>query len=469
MTENFEIFLYVPVGGKTLPEQDLIWVNNFSKIFQIGLTQFHQAKIKIISTIFSKDEVKKAIERNSIIIQILLNENIDITSCIQNLPELDKINKDQVIQLNCYPFKKDSLLNDSFKIINFYDEILNKSIKLEENIEKIKDDAWLKLLDLSMEIKRLVNELSKNKKKEVFSKSIFLAYTSPDQNVNRLIIEREIKQLGYNILDPSKSISSEHELRNTINDSLNKSDLSIHIIGNSELPSAPGQDMSIIEYQNKLFVEYVNANKNAKIFRLVWIPPDIKPKTEKQRMYIESFMHQVEAMENTEIVQTPIEIFKTIIQRKLIDRPVMTAENIKSTDGNSKSVYIIYNDSAIDKVNKISSEFEKKNITVLKTEKAQNNIETIRLHHKNLINCDVVLIFQNEDNRLWLNSKISDILKAPGIGRKKRYIAKAIYPVNSTSGISNSLKDLIILDNKVSISESILPIIEILEKYDTSR
>jgi hypothetical protein len=141
----------------------------------------------------------------------------------------------------------------------------------------------------------------------------------------------------------------------------------------------------------------------------------------------------------------------------------------KSENGNKKSVYLIYNESDIEKVKMIKSEFEKKNIAVLISEKAQSNIENIRNHHKNLVQCDAVLILQAESNKLWLNSKISDIMKAPGIGRKKKYAAKALYSMNNSTGLVTSLKDLIILNNKVSLSESIQPIIEILEKYDTSR
>jgi hypothetical protein len=469
MNENVEIVLYVPIGDQEFPEQDLKWLSNFSKILQVGLTQFYQIKIKITDPVFSKDEVKKILKRDPILIQLLINESIDNNNVIQNFAEEDKINKDQIIQLNCYPVNRNNPFANNFKTFNFFDEISNKSIKLDENIEKIKDDVWLKFLDLSLEIKRRVRDLSKNQAKETISKSVFLSYTSSDQNINRLIIEREIRQLGYKIFDPSKAINDAAELKKEIEESLAKSTLSLHIIGNSELPLVPGQEISVVEYQNKVFVEYMNNNKNASIFRLIWIPPDIKPKTEKQKLFIDSFMHQVEAMGNTEIVQTPIEVFKSIIQRKLISKPAMDTIEKKSENGDKKSIYLIYNESDIEKVKLIKSEFEKKNLAVLMSEKAQNNIESIRNHHKNLIQCDAVLIVQTESNKLWLNSKISDILKAPGIGRKKKYAAKALYTLNNSIGIITGLKDLLILNSKVSISESIQPIIEILEKYDTSR
>lgn len=468
MNNYVEIFLYVPEGDQSPSEQTLKWVSNFNRILQVGLNQFHQAKARLVNTIFTTNDLEEIIKKSPIVIQLILSENIDKNKLIQDYAENGKINVNQVIQIQYLPVKIDINKQEQIKTLNFFDETGSKSLKLDENIEKIRDDVWLKFLDLSMEIRRIISELSTKESKDRKTKSVFLAYTSVDQNSNRKILEREIQQLGYTIYDPSKVIYNADQFKDFVNQSISTSSLSLHIIGNSELPMVQGQDISLVEYQNKLFVEYINANKKAQVFRLVWIPPDIKPKTEKQKTYIESFMHQVEAMSNTEIVQAPIEVFKSIIQRKLSTHQDKSVVESTKESINNKSVYVIYNQSETDKVNKIIDEFEKKNISVLKTEKLQSNIESLRLHHKNLVQCDAVLIFQSENNRLWLNSKISDILKAPGIGRKKKYAAKALYAPNN-SAVITGLRDLIVLDTKGPISQSVQPIIEILENYDTSR
>jgi len=469
MNEIFKIVLFVPFEESNLLEQDKNWLSNFKKAFSVGLTQIVNVKVEIDETIYFSNDLDEKLKKNDIVIQLILNEKIDLNKCIQNCSLKEKISNKQFFQLICYPFIDESLKLDGFKSFNFFDELTNKPIKFNESLDKIKDDVWLKLLDLSMDIKRVINDLEKKDDPLVNSKSVFFAYSTPDQNNNKLIIEREIRQLGYKINDPSGFIDNKARLKEYISESLDKSVLSIHIIGNTELPLVSDEDISVIEYQNKAFVEYVNKNSRAEINRLVWIPPDVKPKSEKQKLYIESFMHHVDAMEHTEIIQTPVEVLKSIIQRKLNENISSGSEAKENKSDNKKSVYLIYNEFDSEKAIKIKAELQNKNIDVLVNDKTLNNIENIRLHHKNLVLCDAVMILYSIDNRFWLNSKISDILKAPGIGRKKKYAVKTLLTDNKSGLVAPSFKDLVVLDNKAPLSSSLQPIIEILEKYDNSR
>lgn len=467
MNEIFKILLFVPFEEKNLLEQDKTWLSNFKKAFSVGLTQIVNVKIEIDETIYFDNDLHEKIQKNDIVIQLILNEKIDLNKCIQNTNLKDKFSKNQFFQLICYPFIDESIKLDGYKSFSFFDELTNKPIKFNESLDKIKDEVWLKLLDLSLDIKRVINELEKKDTPTVNSKAVFFAYSTPDQNNNKLILEREIRQLGYKIYDPSGFIDNKAKLKEFISESLNKSVLSIHIIGNTDLPLISDEDISVVEYQNRAFVDYVNKNSHSEINRLVWIPPDVKPKSEKQKSYIESFMHHVEAMEHTEIIQTPVEMLKSIIQRKL-DENISSGSEVKEIKSNNKkSVYLINNELDSEKATKIRTELVSKNIDVLINDKTLNNIESIRLHHKNLVLCDAVMILYTVDNRFWLNSKISDILKAPGIGRKKKYAVKALLTENKSGLITP--KDLVVIDNKAPLSNSLQPIIEILEKYDNSR
>lgn len=53
-------------------------------------------------------------------------------------------------------------------------------------------------------------------------------------------------------------------------------------------------------------------------------------------------------------------------------------------------------------------------------------------HLQALRDSDAVVVFQTSDNRFWLNSKLRDIIKSPGIGRikpfKKVVIASKLTP-----------------------------------------
>jgi hypothetical protein len=467
MNEIFKILLFVPFEEKNLLEQDETWLSNFKKAFSVGLKQIVNNKVEIDDTIYFEDNLNEKLQKNDIIIQLILNEKINLNKCIQNSNLKEKISKNQLFQLICYPFIDEAIKLGGYKSYSFFDELTNKSIKFNESLDKIKDEVWLKLLDLSLEIKRVINDLEKKDIQVSNSKAVFFAFSTPDQNNNKLIIEREIRQLGYTIYDPSGLVDNKEKLKEFISKSLNNSVLSIHIIGNTDLPIIPEDDISVVEYQNKVFVDYINNNSQAEINRLVWIPPDVKPKSEKQKLYIESFMHHVEAMDHTEIIRTPVEVLKSIIQRKLNNTILSGAEVKEFKTSNKKSIYIINNEFDSDKANEIRKELANKNIDVLVNDKTLSNIDNIRLHHKNLVMCDGVIILYTVDNRFWLNSKISDILKAPGIGRKKKYAVKALLTENKSS--LNVPKDIAFIDNKAPLSNSLQPIIEILEKYDNGR
>ncbi|MGE0089467.1 MAG: hypothetical protein AB7S50_08350 [Bacteroidales bacterium] len=469
MNEIFKIFFYVPCLENNLLDQDKNWLGNFKKAFSVGLTQIVNVNAEIDSEIYFENEIDEKLNKKSIVIQLILNDKIELDKCIQHSSLNEKINKDQFFQIVCYPFIGESLKKDGYKTIVFYDENTNKPIKFDESLDKLKDDIWLKLLDISLEIKRLISSSDKIDTSVSQKKAVILASCTSDQNNNKLIIEREIRQLGYTIYDPSNFINDANKLNDFLSDCFSKSILSIHIIGNTEFPLIQNDETSVTEFQNRAFVNFVNRDNNAAINRLVWIPPDLKPKSERQKLYIESFMHQVEAMGHTEIIQAPVEVFKSIIQRKLNYKTITeTAEKLPELN-KSKTLYIIHKEADLEKAKKLKTTLSEKGLYVLINNTTLSNIESIRMHQQNLVLCDAVLILYTDNNRLWLNSKISDILKAPGIGRKMKYSLKALIANNISELNAPIYKDFVLIENNSNISENLKSIVEIIEKYDNSR
>jgi hypothetical protein len=469
MNEIFKIFFYVPCRENNLQDQDKNWLSNFKKAFSVGLTQIVNVNAEIDSEIYFENELDEKLNKNSIVIQLILDDKIEIDKCIQHSSLNEKINKNQFFQIVCYPFIDESIKKEGYKTIAFYDENTNKQIKFDESLDKLKDDIWLKLLDISLEIKRLIKSSDKIDSAVLQKKAVILASCTSDQYNNKLIIEREIRQLGYYIYDPSNFIGDAGKLNDFLNDCFSKSILSIHIIGNTEFPLIQNDETSVTEFQNRAFVNFINKDNKAAINRLVWIPPDLKPKSERQKLYIESFMHQVEAMDHTEIIQAPVEVFKSIIQRKLNDKALDENQVKRPESLSGRSLYIIHKEADLEKVKKIKTILSEKGLQVLINDINLSNIECIRMHQQNIVLCDAVLIFYTDNNRLWLNSKISDILKAPGIGRKKKYALKAILANNLSELNAPIYKDLVLIENNSNLSESLQSIVEIIEKYDNSR
>lgn len=464
MNEQIEIVLYLPVGNREITEPESQWLNGFQKIFKVAIEQFLSKEI-LFKQVFNIQDIPIQ-SKKSTIIQVILNENIDFSSCIQRKND-NKYNELNIIQLVCFQGKDRDFNFKDKKSINFYEENNGRVVHLEENqIHKIKDEIWLKLFDIALEVKNILfkyNRISDNVQNQ---KSVYLAQTSPDQNQNRNIIEREIKHLGYNILSPPPSFTGLEEYKSEVSNYIENSIISIHLIGNNYLPLVPDSNISVVEFQNNIFTGLVEKNQNRNHYRLVFMAPELKPKSEKQKQYIENFTHNIDALKNTEIIQAPIEIFKSIIKKKLVEiNPAEEISTTKSKEINGiRSTYLIYNDSDKSTAEEIKKQIQSKGIRILDIDSSLSSIEQIRNHRNNLIECDSVFVLSLDSNKQWLTSKISDILKSPGIGRKRKFVNKIIYKNADTRiDLLKNIKDITVFDHKVSIKDNLQAIIEILK------
>jgi hypothetical protein len=53
--------------------------------------------------------------------------------------------------------------------------------------------------------------------------------------------------------------------------------------------------------------------------------------------------------------------------------------------------------------------------------------EAGRFHRETLCACDAVVVYFGEVRRSWVETKLRDLLKAPGFGRTNAFIVKAVY------------------------------------------
>lgn len=422
--QDLDILFYAPFNKDDLTESNIKWLRNFQFILDISLHQLLKQKIKIANPILDDSSFSKAdCDKANIVLQFYLNKNYNSEECIQN-------EKSNLFQILCDPELLNSPIEKTKNVrsYNFFDETKGKKIDLTSDINKIDNEIWLEFLDITYEIKAL---LGVNIKEESIKPKIYVAETSSDQNYNRHTIIRELIHQGFHIVPerslPANMLQCTEEVQNSMSSSV----LSIHIIGNNYAPLLENIEVSMVELQNDIFSEVVAEveAQNKTINRLVWIPPNIKPKSEKQRHYIENFKRNIELLKNTEIIQTPIEVFKSIIQKKvnvILNKEDSLIENNLEYDSIKNSVYVIHNGSNVNRINEIIAELNKQNLNVLHTKLHKNKIELIKEHHRNLTVCDALLIIYSSDNEQWLDSKLSDVIKSPGIGRKKQYLSKAV-------------------------------------------
>ena len=74
---------------------------------------------------------------------------------------------------------------------------------------------------------------------------------------------------------------------------------------------------SFIDFQIKTVKDYIAAkDNNHKPYQIIWIPNDIKPTDQRQALYLKRLKRD-EAQYLTEIIETPFEVFKTILNTRL--------------------------------------------------------------------------------------------------------------------------------------------------------
>jgi hypothetical protein len=295
---------------------------------------------------------------------------------------------------------------------------------------------WMKMVDLAYDIfDSLMQIRALNKSPEIRNiykrKNIYLAETGHDLSVQRNIIKRELIRHGYIVMPQQTLPGTIGELEKIVRKDLEECSLSIHLIGSAYGEIPDGSERSVVDIQNRLAAErslYAKQN-NSEFSRLIWIAPVIANASDRQKSFIESIKRDVEAQEGAEILQTPLEDFKNIMREELVE----SLERKGSGAELGKSVYLVHDRVDQQEVKALAEVIEKSGYKVLLPEFEGELLDLRKKHIDNLRSFDAAIIFKGKVNEQWVRMKVLDLLKAPGFGRKKPIMGKAIYTGNGTS------------------------------------
>ncbi len=105
------------------------------------------------------------------------------------------------------------------------------------------------------------------------------------------------------------------------------------------------------------------------------------------------------------------------------------------------TIYLICDKQDVQECKPLADLLEKQGFKVLSTEFEGNLLDLRYLHQQNLRRCDGSIIYCGKAKEEWMKTKLQDILKAPGLGRKKPLKAKAIYIGTERDISEKHLKD----------------------------
>jgi hypothetical protein len=484
---NFQYDLYISYSiydNKPLPERQG-WVTNFQHFLVSLLNQILNKDVNVLSYPSQEKPSLEELKKVKAFIVLVSPEYILDEDCLE---EVDSFFEDSIKKGNLFINGKERI----FKVVKYpvaYSEQPSKISNLLEyalyDIDTNTNEPvefsdffnvdaqrkfWLKMVDLAYDISEVLKAkegLNVNHAQTTTynDKNIYLAEVGYDLQLIRDNIKRELQRHGFRVLPDHTHPINATELELSIKKDLSRSRMSIHLIGDSYGELAPNSDKSILDIQNSLAAEHaiINGRGKQKFSRLIWISPDAKLLNDKQRLFVENLRREVEDSSTTEILQSPIEDFKIVVLDELfqlninnLTREITRANNALAENTNNKErIYFIFDKIDSEQIQPIIEYFKFKNYEVLLPKFDGQLLELRELHIHNLRICDHAIVYADRVNKLWIQMKILDLMKAPGLGRTKNELNKAVLLGRQFSGQLDSqiIFDVPIIKEKESVED----------------
>ena len=466
MQFEFDIILsYAGKDDEPLQGTDKGWVSNVKKFLVTLFTQISRGTPKILE-VTEVDELRNLEEKGAVYIAILTEAFFEDERLTTNLKafadeaikkgNLEIGGQGRLFKVVKQPINVDNYLPDYEDLLpyDFY-QIDPRTGEAKEFERFFGDQAerafWMKLVDMAYDISGFIHSLSEKaeqqrQKKIEKQKTVYLANTGVDMIIKRDVIKRELMRHGYKVL-PDHSLPKEaNALKNRVLEDLSRCRMSIHLVGEDYGYKVKGKDYSVVDLQNKIASEYSRnmAGRSAEeqsldpFSRLIWLAPDLKNVTERQRLFIEDLKTDAAQLDAAEVLKITLQEFKSIIRAELVTGGRLNQKReIKGYTPDPDSltnpmIYLICDRPNLENAKPMKRCLESKGFRVVMPTYEGDLVDLRYIHQENLRRCDASIIYCGDSSVEWVNAKLQDLLKAPGFGRQKPIIAKALYQVSSS-------------------------------------
>ena len=456
------------------------WVTSFEKFLQTILSQVLGTNPIIVSKSDSEPLTKAELKNTGVLVNIVSNEMIKSGPCLDAIEEFSKIktNNTRILKVMKEPvdFEKQPTRLSQLLPYDLFDTESTDLSKpafydyFEPEAEQI---YWMKLVDLAYDINEYLLNKGVDENSEIKPiierKSIYLATTSNDLSIHRNIIRRELQRHGFKVLPNHNLPANLEDLTNDINNHLSKSAFAIHLLGNSYGEIPEGGDRSIVDLQNKLASQTTNS-QGSKLPRLIWIKPDQSKSSERQKAFLENIQRDISSLEGAEVLQTPLEDFKNIMREEIFSNENF-GDPIKQNfhvDKNKQNIYLIYDKIDQTNITPIIKILVKAGLNVIEPDFEGSLLDVRKTHLEKLRQFDLAIVYQGKVNINWVRMKLLDLLKAPGLGRTKPIVGKAVligHDIEFHKELYDDFEvELIVSNGKPVTEDSILAFIKGLNK-----
>jgi hypothetical protein len=462
MAYDIDVLITFAEKDNEVSKNDISWVTQFKKFLDMMLLQVLGEQTNIVLKSEYDDFTASGMNNAAVMVTILSKEFAQSGRCLDTVESYYKATAGSKIE-RVFKVLKSPLTSQEqpprLRELLSYDmyQLDNETGQMKEYIDFFSQEAekqyWMKMVDLVYDIHEALIILKGQTKAEVKNiykrRTIYLAETGHDLSIQRNIIRRELQRHGYVVLPNQLLPMRNDELERLVRKDLEECSLSVHLIGSAYGEIPDGADRSVLDIQNKLAAEHavIKRSRKEEFSRLIWIAPNLRNASERQKAFIESLRRDIEAQEGAEILQNPLEDFKNIMREELLASQNKVAEQPNS----GKTIYLVHDKIDHQQVLPLVDVIQKSGFSVVFPAFEGDLMEVRKKHIENLRQFDGAIIFKGKVNDQWVRMKVLDLLKAPGFGRNKPIQGKAIVSESSLDNYKNQNVTLISGDSNKSI------------------
>jgi len=253
---------------------------------------------------------------------------------------------------------------------------------------------------------------------------VYLAETTADLRADRDSLRRELVEMGHRVLPEGSLPLDRDELEAAVRKYLAQCQIAVHLVGSRYGLIPEGAQESMVELQNCWAGAHARAHD---LRRLIWIPPSQTSREDRQERFIRSLRVDPEFQVGAEVIEGPLSSLKQLaLERLKPAEPSLLAAPSNGAD-HPPHVYLLY-----DRVDEpVAAELQdwlfEQGMEVSIPDHGAEEEEAGRFHRETLCACDAVVVYFGEVRRSWVETKLRDLLKAPGFGRTRPFSVKAVY------------------------------------------
>jgi hypothetical protein len=326
----------------------------------------------------------------------------------------------RIVKVAKTPIRDLSLYPPEFRATGIEHQFFDPATELEFDISApdIRYRHFSALNDVAKEIADLLGRLEH--RGGASRPTIFLAETSSDFAEERRKLRREF-ETRFEIL-PSRDLRllSGPEVVDSVKEDLRRSQLSVHPIGEHYGLIPELSDRSLVDLQLETAVTHGSG-----IPRLVWLPPGITPRDDRQRALVEQIKREFSNMPGVEVLERQIESVKAEIDRKLS----VTPPSPSSAD-ETLNVYLMCDDrdrKSAECLRRIRRQLYDHGFEVHWPPSEVSAESFAKLHREYLTSDDAFLIFYGDTDEAWVQGQLRELLKARGLRRNRPIRAQAVF------------------------------------------